>query len=195
MEELAVEYQPSRIRVIARRVADLESVADAAGVAYQPGAGFTLLAALPSIAEWPRERIPAVGGKVGKVTRFSRRHLSWVESSLAEATESTRGLFHIRRDWNAVTVLKSGRDCHFAVDTAAGRLAVARGLKIAKFDEACQRFELPTALMPPTVIARALTLASGLMPTRDRSSGLWQFAGVPARTARLALELMELRLQ
>jgi hypothetical protein len=195
IDETALDHQPSRICVSALQVGEIERLADEADLAYQADAGFTLLAALPSIAQWPRESMPPVSGKAGKVKRFSRRQLSWVDSSLGEAGESPKGLFHIHRDWDAVTVLKSGRDGHFSIDTAAGRLAVARKLKAARFNVASGRFELPTALMPPMMMTRALALASGFMPGRDRSSGFSQFAGVPARSAWLALGLMELRLQ
>lgn len=196
LEEVALDHEPSRITVSAKRTTDLEAFADAAGLAYQVDAAFALLAALPRIAEWPREPIPAVAGRVGKVTRFSSRSgLRWIDSSLGEATDSVRGLFHIRRDWDAVTVLKAGRDGHFAIETAAGRIAVVRGQKLARFDERAKTFELPTALTPPVFVARALSLSSGRMPTRNRSTGLTQFASVPTRTARLALALMELRLQ
>lgn len=195
VEELALESQPSRIWVRAFRPGDLERIAEHANFAYQADAGFALLAALPAIADWPRECIPAVSGRAARVTRFSRRQLRWINSSLGEAAESAKGLFRIRRDWDSVTVLKRGAGCHCSIDTAAGRLAVARGLKTARFDAASGRFEIPTALTPPAMMARGLTLASGIMPVRDRASGLWRFAGVPQRTATLALGLMELRLQ
>lgn len=195
VDELEIDSQPSRIRVRAYRPGALERIADQADLAYQPDAGFALLAALPAIGNWPRERIPAIAGRAARVTRFSRKQLRWIDASLDEAAISAKGLFHIRRDWDAVTVLKRGADCHCSIDTAAGRLAIARGLKLARFDAASGRFEIPAALTPPAIMARALTLASGIVPVRDRTSGLSRFADVPQRTAMLALGLMELRLQ
>jgi hypothetical protein len=134
-----------------------------------------------------------VAGRVQDVKRFSRSHLSWVPSSLEKAAQADRGFFRIRRQWDWLNLLKEGADVQAEIEASAGRLAAAKGAKALRWDTASRELSIPFALYPPTLIARALVLCSGLLPLRDRGRRLLSFQGVPGRVARLAQVLTGLR--
>jgi hypothetical protein len=192
--EAPQEKRPSILTVTASDQADLASIAAKTGLAFQRDAPFTLLACLPTIRNWPRKPCPMIAGRVASVKRFSRSRLTWLPSSLEEAIKAYRGLFRVQRDWDWVNVLKQGADRQAQIETYAGRLAAAEGLKVAGWEPATSSVRFPMALCPPTLITRGLVLCSGRLPVGDRSSRTLVFQSVPLRTARLALALTGLRL-
>lgn len=189
VEELAASLGPARWRIRMPEFHQLSGFAAEVGLPLQIDASLAVLASLPRISNWPRESVPPVAGRVARVERFSRSELQWRAATLEQATAAPKGLFRIQRDWDTVCILKDGPDRHCAIETAAGRLAIARGLKQARIGT--EVFSIPAALYPPLPIARALSLCSGMLP--GFADGHVTFAEVPARVARLALEIMELR--
>lgn len=192
--ETPQEKRPSVIAVTGTSQTVLLATAAEAGLSSQRDAAFTLLACLPAIREWPRTECPMVAGRVGEVKRFSRSRLAWRPSSLNEAAQARRGLFRIRRDWDWVNMLKQGSDSQAQIEFRAGRLAAAERAKVVRWDAVSRNLRLPQALYPPTLIARALVLCSGVLPASDRDSRELVFQNVPVRTTRMVLAITGLRL-
>jgi hypothetical protein len=186
--------RPSRICVSAPSVRLLADAAEHAGIVFQNNAAYTLLACLPGIRDWPRQPCQMVAGRVETVRRFSGSRREWVESSLAEANAVRRGFFRIRRDWDWVSILKSGpTECAY-IEDRVGRLLMASKLRLVSWDGVTRLFGMPIELFPPGLIARALALCTGTLPQFDRASRRIMFGGVDAAMQRLALAITELRL-
>jgi hypothetical protein len=186
--------QPSAICVTAPSKAVLASVADTARLAIQDDAALTLLACTPAIRNWPRTPCAMVAGRVETVRRFSRSKIGWKDSNLAEATAAKAGFFRIKRDWDWVSLLKTGlSECAY-IDDRAGRLAVAAKLRAAAWNGGSQTLSLPSQLYPPGTIARALTLCTGALPRFDVASRRILFASVTPEILRLTLAITGLRL-
>lgn len=187
-----VSNRPSVVRLIAASRQSLMAVADRAGIRLQDDAAFALLACLPAVNHWPRTPCPMVAGRVDSVRQFSRSELTWVDKTLSEATAAGSGLFRIKRDWDSVTILKSGvTDCT-RIDDRAGRFIVAARRRLAKWDRQTQTLSFPLQLYPPVIIARALILCTGGLPVYgDRRV---HFRGVTPTVLRLALAITGLRL-
>jgi len=185
--------RPQCIIVAAPSASALSAIANVSGIPRQRDAGFTLLACLPPIRDWPRISCPMVAGKVAEVKRFSKVDLHWLPSSLEEASQAVRGLFRIKRDWNWITLIKSGKDTQSQIDVYAGRLAAAAGARKIRLNMSSRTLCIPVTLKPPTVISRALTLCSGMLPVVDRENWQFVFRDVPIRTAHLAISITGLR--
>jgi hypothetical protein len=179
--------------VTAKSSADFPGIAAEAAIIFQRDTAFTLLACLPTIRNWPRVPCPMVAGRVQDVKRFSRSRLAWIASSLDEAVLSRRGFFRIHRQWDWLSLIKQGAETQAEIDISAGRLAAAERAKALEWDAVSRQLSLPFALYPPTLIARALVLCSGLLPTRDRHRRAVSFHNVPGRVARLTQALTGLR--
>jgi hypothetical protein len=189
-----VNGRPAVVRVFAPSTTGLASVADAARIALQYDAAFALLACTPAIRDWPRTPCAMVEGRVETVRRFSRSRVGWVDSSLAEATAAKAGFFRIKRDWDWVSLLKTGvSECAY-IDDRAGRLAAATKLRAAWWAGGSHTLSLPRQLFPPGTIARALTLCTGLLPQFEPATRRISFAGVTPEILRLTLALTGLRL-
>ena len=186
---------PAVITVTASSRDSLVDLANSAGLAFQAEAGLHLLACTPSIREWPRTPFPMVEGKVESVRRFSKSHMHWVESTLSEATAAAKGFFRIKRDWDWVSLLKSGSDSVALIDDRAGRLASAANCKAVRWSRDGGVLSLPSQLNPPTIMARGLVLCSGYLPNFDRETMQISFAGVQLEHLKLFLALTGLRLQ
>jgi hypothetical protein len=185
--------RPDCVLVTASSASDICAIAAASAVNWQRDAAFTLLASLPTIAQWPRTPCEMVAGKVERVRRFSKSNLLWTESSLEEAQQAVRGLFLIKRDWSSIVLLKDGRDSQFEIDMHAGRLAVAAGVRKLRVDFNSRSLRIPIALKPPTLISRALALCSGLLPEVARENRELIFRGITGRIAHLAVSILGLR--
>ncbi len=186
--------RPASLRVTAPSKAALASVAAAARLAFQHDAAFTLLACTPLIRNWPRTPCAMVAGRVETVRRFSRSKVGWVNSTLAEATAAKAGFFRIKRDWDWVSLLKTGvSECAY-IDDRAGRLASAAKLRAASWTAESRTLSLPSQLFPPGTIARALTLCTGALPQFEAASRRISFAGVTPEILRLTLAITGLRL-
>lgn len=195
LEETPSALRPARIILKTKDVYHLAAVASFAGLALQQDAGFTLLASLPRIREWPRERILPIAGRTRLVQRFSRSGLCWRDTTLDHVTSASKGFFRVKRDYDTVTILKEGRDLQSAIETSAGRLSAARGSTRVRIDAAARTFSIPAALAPPIPIARALAINAGALPDFHRSTKEIVYAAVTARAARLTLEVLELKAQ
>ncbi|MCC6982491.1 MAG: hypothetical protein IT535_04405 [Bauldia sp.] len=192
--ETTAAARPAIVRVTAGSVSELAAVASAADIPFQHDAALTLLACTPTIRHWPRTRCPMVGGRVEIVRRFSRSQIGWVVSTLAEASAARSGFFRIKRDWDWVSLLKTGvSECAY-IDDRAGRLAAAAKLRAASWTAGSGTFDLPRRLFPPTPIARALALCTGSLPQYNAATGRISFAGVPPQILRLTLAITGLRL-
>jgi hypothetical protein len=188
----SVPGRPSIMSLSATAFRDLTAAADRAGLRFQKDAGFTLLACLPTIRQWPRTPCPMVAGRVDTVHRFSRSKLEWVESSLAEATQKRIGLFRIKRDWDWVTILKSGESQCAKIDDRAGSFIIAAKRRDARWDANSQTLSFPLRLYPPAIVARALVLCTGVLPAyKDRRVA---FGGITPSVLRLALAVTGLKL-
>ena len=186
--------RPAVIRVTAPSSMVLASVADTARLALQHNAAFTLLTCTPAIRDWPRTPCAMVGGRVDKVRRFSRSKLEWIDSTLAEATTAKAGFFRIKRDWDWVSLLKTGvSECAY-IDDRAGRLAAASKLRAASWTGESRTLSFPRQLFPPGTIARALTLCTGVLPQYEPASRRISFAGVTLEILRVTLAITGLRL-
>lgn len=185
---------PATITVTAPSPDALAQAAEAAGVRFQAEAGLHMLACTPSIREWPRTPFPMVEGKVDSVHRFSRSRMCWVPSTLAEATAAGKGFFRIKRDWDRVSLLKSGPAAASLIDDRAGRLTAAAKRKAVRWSRESGVLALPVQLYPPTVMARGLVLCSGYLPSFDRDAMQISFTGVQLEHLRLILALTGLRL-
>jgi hypothetical protein len=185
--------QPAVVSLIAGSNAELASVASAARIPLQHAAAFTLLACTPAIRDWPRKPCPMVLGRVETVRRFSRSRIGWVESTLTEAASAKAGFFRIKRDWDWVSLLKTGvTECAY-IDDRAGRLAAVAKAKALSWTANSQSLELPSQIFPPVLIARALTLCSGYLPRYDSTSRRVSFTGITPEILRLALAVTGLR--
>jgi hypothetical protein len=194
LETIERPQGPAVVSVTAGSERALSSVASVAGLPFQHDAALALLACTPSIREWPRKPCPMVGGRVETVQRFSKSQLKWIESSLDDATAATYGFFRIKRDWDRVSLLKTGvSECAY-IDDRAGRLTVAAKLKAVSWTADTRSFGLPSQLIPPVLIARALTLCSGFLPHYESVSRRISFSGVPPEILRLTLAITGLRL-
>jgi hypothetical protein len=186
---------PSVITVTAPSRDALVQLAESAGLPFQTEAGLHLLACSPSIREWPRTPFPMVEGRVESVRRFSKSRMRWMTSSLSEATAAAKGFFRVKRDWDWVSLLKSGAGSASLIDDRAGRLAAAAKCKVARWSHEGGVLSLPAQLYPPTVMARGLVLCSGYLPNFDREAMQISFAGLQPEHLRLILALTGLRLQ
>lgn len=192
MMTIAVANRPSVVRLVSTSRQAMTAAAAQAGIPLQEDAAFTLLACLPAIRQWPRTPCPMVAGRVDTVRQFSRSKLTWIDSTLPEATEASSGLYRIKRDWDWVTILKSNvTDCA-RIDDRAGRFIVAARRRQAKWDAQAQTLSFPLQLNPPVIIARALILCTGALPVYgDRRV---QFGGITPAVLRMALAITGLRL-
>jgi hypothetical protein len=135
-----------------------------------------------------------VDGRVETVRRFSRSRMGWVESTLAEAAAARAGFFRIKRDWDWVSLLKTGvSECAY-IDDRAGRLAAAAKLKAVSWTADARTLDLPGQLFPPVAIARALTLCTGFLPRYDAANRRFSFGDIPPEILRLTLAITGLRL-
>lgn len=184
---------PATITVRAPSSDALVQIAEAASVPFQAEASLHMLACTPSIREWPRTPFPMVEGKVETVQRFSRSRMQWVASTLAEATAAPKGFFRIKRDWDSVSLLKTGPAAASLIDDRAGRLAAAARCKAVRWSHESGVLSLPVQLYPPTLMARGLVLCSGHLPTFDRGAMQISFTGVQPEHLRLILALTGLR--
>lgn len=189
-----VPGRPAVVRVRAPSTSALAAVADEARLALQHDAAFTLLACTPAIRDWPRTPCPMVAGRVETVRRFSRSKVGWVSSTLAEAAAAKAGFFRIKRDWDWVSLLKSGVSQCAYIDDRAGRLAAAARLRAVTWTGESRVLSLPGQLFPPGTIARALALCTGALPQFDAASRRISFAGVTPEILRLTLAITGLRL-
>ncbi len=188
-----VPDRPSIVRVTAASKTVLASAAAEAGIPLQRETAFTLLACVPTIRNWPRTPCPMVAGRVHTVRRFSRSKIGWVSSTLAEATDVKAGFFRIKRDWDWVSILKTGvTDCAY-IDDRAGRFAAAYRLRVAGWNAHSRTLSLPSQLYPPGIIGRALALCTGSLPQFDATSHQISFSGVTPEILRLTLAITGLR--
>ena len=195
--KVAAEPDPfaGRVEVAASGHRALRQIAADTGIRLQPDAPFAILSALPRISAWPRTPVPATVGHTAEAERFSRSRLTWVASSLEEASTATKGFFRIVRDWDRIHVIKDGPDRQLAVDPAVGRLSVARGLKVLRLDLSAHSLTIPAQLRPPIYITRALCVASGKLPAYDSGTRTLTFADLSPDTMRLAADILELKFQ
>lgn len=189
-----VNGRPAVVRVTAPSTTVLAFVADAAQIALQYDAAFALLACTPAIRDWPRMPCAMVEGRVETVRRFSRSKVDWVDSSLAEAAAAKAGFFRIKRDWDWVSLLKTGvSECAY-IDDRAGRLTAAAKLRAVWWTGESRTLSLPSQLFPPGTIARALTLCTGFLPQFEPATRRISFPGVTPEILRLTLAVTGLRL-
>lgn len=189
-----VEGLPAIVKVECLTRSDLRRIAALSGVPLQDDAAFTLLACLPAIAAWPRQQSPMIAGRVRDVRRFSREQLQWVTATLEEATAARSGLFRIQREYDWVSLIKLSANESAIIDDRAGRLIAAAKLRAVAWEQTTQALRIPMQLIPPTPIARALTLCTGRLPSLDRKSHQLTFEGVNAAMLRLTLAITGLRL-
>jgi hypothetical protein len=194
IEETQKQDLPPVIRVVTDCADALVKVAELSGIHFQYDAGYTMLACVPSIRDWPRKPCQMAGGRVGTVRRFSGSRARWMPSSLSEARAAPKGFFRIKRDWDWVSIIKSSEDDCAYIDDLAGRMLSAAKVRHAVWDAAAGRFSLPGLLFPPLLIARALVLCTGLLPEFDPASSRVSFEGVNAEMLRLVLSITGLRL-
>jgi hypothetical protein len=185
---------PSVFEVECSTRSDLRRVAARADIALQDDAAFTLLACLPAISSWPRQSCPMIGGRVGDVRRFSRDRLQWEKASLEEASNARSGFFRIQREYDWVSLLKVSQSESATIDDRAGRLFAAAKLRAVSWRRDELSLRVPTQLMPPAPISRALALCSGKPPGFDRKTHQLVFEGVNAAMLRLTLAITGLRL-
>lgn len=185
---------PAVVSVTAASKTALAAAAKSARLAVQPDAAATLLACTPAIRDWPRTPCAMVGGRVGKVRRFSRSNIDWVDSSLAEATTAKAGFFRIQRDWDWVSILKTGvSECAY-IDDRAGRLVVASKLRAAEWTADSRALILPRQLVPPRIITRALTLCTGVLPRTEPANQRITFSGITPEILQVTLAITGLKL-
>jgi hypothetical protein len=185
---------PSLVKVGCAVRSDLRRIATQAGIPLQDNAGYTLLACIPAVAAWPRQQAPMIAGRVRDVKRFSREQLGWVAATLEEATAAKSGLFRIQREYDWVSLIKLGAGASATIDDRAGRLITAAKLRTVNWHSEAQALQLPTQLIPPAPIARALALCTGRLPSFDRKNRQLTFGGVNAAMLRLTLAITGLRL-
>lgn len=191
---ISVPSRPAVIRVTAASSAELASAAFAARIPLQHEAALTLLACTPAIRDWPRTPCSMVDGRVETVRRFSRSRMGWVESSLSKAAAAKTGFFRIKRDWDWVSLLKTGvSECAY-IDDRAGRLSAAAKLKVVSWTANSRTLELPSQLFPPVAIARALALCTGVLPRYEAASRRISFDDIPPEILRLTLTITGLKL-
>jgi len=194
VQNTAQDAGPSRILVSAPSIDALAKVAAYAGILFQPNAGYTLLACLPSVGAWPRRPCEMPDGKIGTVKRFSGREARWMPATLETVRTSAKGFFRVQRDWDWVSILKLGAmDCAY-IDDRAGRLITAAKRRHASWTADSHKLSVPGTLFPPAYIARALVLCSGPLPDFDKGSARISFSNITPQMLRLALSITGLKL-
>ena len=186
--------RPATVMVSASCPELLAEAAARAGISLQNDAAFRILACTPSIRQWPRTPCPMVQGRVETVRRFSRSRMHWVASTLAEAASASTGFFKIQRDWDWVSLIKSGAQDAALMDDRAGRMATATKCRVVRWARESGILSLPAQLYPPGTMARGLVLCSGELPRFDREDMQIAFTGVGLEHLRLFLALTGLRL-
>ncbi|MGH7000921.1 MAG: hypothetical protein ACREEA_05385 [Stellaceae bacterium] len=186
--------RPTTVMVVASSQDLLADAAVRAGVSLQEDAAFRILACTPSVRQWPRTPCPMVQGRVETVRRFSRSKMHWVPSTLAEAAGASAGFFRIQRDWDWVSLIKSGVQDAALIDDCAGRMASSAKCKVVRWTRDSGVLSLPAQLYPPGLMARGLALCSGELPRFDRETRQIEFAGIRPEYLRLFLALTGLRL-
>jgi hypothetical protein len=120
--------------------------------------------------------------------------MRWVASTLAQATAATKGFFRIKRDWDWVSLLKTGPAAASLIDDRAGRLAAAAKCKVVRWSRESGVLALPVHLYPPALMARGLVLCSGHLPRFDRDAMQISFCDIQPEHLRLMLALTGLKL-
>jgi hypothetical protein len=193
----SVEQQverPSTVTISASTHAELVGTALRVRIPLQEDAAFRILACTPSVRHWPRTPCPMVQGRVETVRRFSKSKMNWVDSTLAEAADSSAGFFRIQRDWDRISLIKTSIQDAAVIDDRAGRMAAAAKCKVVRWSPETLVLSLPAQLYPPGTIARGIALCSGLLPSFDRHARQIAFAGVRPDQLRLFLALTGLKL-
>jgi hypothetical protein len=192
--EIETNGRPPTIQVTAPTTTAIAAAAAESKLAFQREASFTLLACIPTIREWPRTPCTMVAGRVETVRRFSRSKMGWVTTDLREATSAKAGFFRIKRDWDWVSLLKTGvNECAY-IDDRAGRVAVAAKLRAVSWSAGACELGLPSQLYPPAIIARALVLCTGALPHFEPTARRIIFSGISPDILNMTLALTGLRL-
>jgi len=194
LHEEPSENHPNRILISASSLRHLMELSALCGIPYQDAAGYTLLACLPRLQDWPRQPCPMMRGRVELVRRFSRSQQKWVESSHEEAIAASQGFFRLKGDYRWANIIKSSATESAYIDKKAGRLLMASKLRVVSWNSGTRQLSIPTSLYPPALITRALTLCSGLLPHYDGSKRKLTFERINPEMMRLMLEITGLRL-
>jgi hypothetical protein len=188
---------PTRIRLLANRIEDLESVAEAMGFFIQVNAPQALLAAIPPVDD-PRSRIPMEppAGAGWTVERFSPSSLKWSQVERTDLDKTRNGLFRFKMKYQRQYYLRYQWRT-FTAPVQVGKFAVLRGKKRKLFMYSNRRniLSVPAICRPPLLIERALILCSGVLPMVDKSSGLIEYIQVPFEIVRAAMQLLRQEVQ
>ena len=199
-ESQAAPGMPDRIRLLATELAAIETPSRAAGVHIQMKAPVCLLAAIPPVDDSRsrvRAKAPAVPGWT--IERFSTSTLRWTAQDQADERDlefrdvhgCRTGLFRFRMNYQRFHYLR-WRGKTYSVPVQVGKYAVLQHRRVRgllQYDPTQSFLSVPVSCRPPLLVERGLILCTGLLPSRDRTTGHLQYA-VPRRVAHLAAGLL-----
>jgi hypothetical protein len=183
---------PDLIRVSANDVDQLEELGKQAGLKFQMDATRALLAFLPPIDDVRCQKpcdMPAGDG--WDVKRFSVSSFAWKDSSRAEASVASFGLFRFEYQ-NQKDYLLCRRGHASKVNVQVGKFLALKSCRrrrgILRYDVGAKSLAMPLMCHPPPVLFRALALCSGELPRND--AGTLRFTSVAEDIALYAAQLL-----
>lgn len=180
---LTVETQygaPDLVMIRAASASEIISVARDAGIPVQWSAPMAMLAAFatPPLSNLPETTLPRGGWTV---LRFSRSKIAWVDSSVAEAGRTRRGLFRFRSEYATRHFFRQGGITREAPPSIAKYWLLGRRHRAMRLDLSHGVASFPAIVRPPGLIDRALVMCSGRLPAM--ADGRLTYSGVTAPVA------------
>ncbi|MCO6435459.1 MAG: hypothetical protein J5J06_00030 [Phycisphaerae bacterium] len=160
---------PDRVEITAETNAELELIAQAAGLHFAPNAARMLLGALPPVDDWQlRTAAEFPFGSDWEVHCFSPESFQWSQLTADEARSSSFGLFRFQvahQPQYFISLRKRG----YRIPVQVGKYLVLkrRRHRVLAYDAETQVLSMPVSCRPPLLVDRALTLCSGLIPDVD----------------------------
>jgi hypothetical protein len=157
---------PDRILVKAETEAELQFLADSAGLRFQPHATRMLLGVAPAVDQpvfWGHAEMPFGGD--WRVGCFITETLRWKQTTPDEARASDFGLFKFNFGYEQRYFLRL-RTVTFRVPVQVGKYVVLNRSRrrVIAYDSSTHVLSVPVSCRPPLLIDRALTLCSGSLP-------------------------------
>jgi hypothetical protein len=178
---------PDRIEIL--EDGELIRIASDNGLSIQYDATESLLAALPPIDD----RIMRVTselpfGNDAPVHCFLTSSLEWTSCSPDEARKAPFGLFRWQLPYERHYYLKSRRQA-YRVPVQVGKYLALRHDRrgVINFDPSGQVLAVPVTCRPPTLIDRALTLRTGLLPDVEQGKLVYRNISAPIASTTAAL--------
>jgi hypothetical protein len=179
---------PDLIELRAESANVLARIAGEAGIPLQWNASLAILAACPLISSIALEERTIPVGAGWTVSRFSKSCLAWVPTTAAAAHSLPAGLFRFKGEYGTIYILKQDARA-WSCGPAVGKFRIlTRRHRPLSYSTATRELSIASACRPPELIERALTVASGHLPSfRDKALVYTDVGRVTAETAAAIL--------